>query len=131
MKKVLLLSTAMAFLPALAFAQNFDFSASNDDIAYASLFSGNFSLLLSIVIGLIATFLVFRASQKLRGGLFGWVLNYISIGMLFVVLGTISTVMNLWFYGFWLNIISTAFFAMGYIFMVLGANKLLKGIMNN
>ena len=116
--------------PLSAFAQRLDVPLSNDSVAYASIFAGNFSLLLSIVIGIIATFIVFRAARKLGGGLFGSVLNYIGIGMLFVVLGTISTVIDSWITDSLFNIIGTAFFALGYIFMVIGANKLLKGIMN-
>jgi hypothetical protein len=103
---------------------------SNDEFAYASVFAGNFSLLLSIVIGIIATILVFRAAKKLGGGLFGLVLNYIGFGMSFVALGTLFSVLSPWFEGFWFDVISTTFFATGYIFMVLGANKLLKGIIS-
>jgi len=109
---------------------NFNTQFSNDSFAYASIFAGNFSLLLSIIIGIIATALVFRAAKRLGGGLFGSILNYIGVGMLFIVLGNISAVVDPWFVGFWFDITSTAFFAGGYIFMVLGANKLFKGIMN-
>ena len=84
----------------------------------------------SIIIGIIATYFVFRAAHKLGGGLFGSVLNYIGIGMLFIALGTISTVADSWFSGLWFGIVSTVLFASGYIFMVIGANKLLKGIIN-
>lgn len=129
MKKLLLLGAAAA-LPASALAQGWNAPIANDGFAYASLFAGNFSLLLSIVIGVIATSLVFRAAKKLGGGLFGLVLNYISVGMLFIVLGTLFSVAGPWFEGFWLNVVSMACFALGYIFMVIGANKLLKGIMN-
>jgi hypothetical protein len=111
-----------------------DSSIFNDQYAYASVFAGNFSLLLSIVIGAIATYLVFRAAKKLGGGLFGLVLNYIGIGMLLIVMGSISTVSNPWLVSFWPNVIGvmgTVFFATGYIFMVIGANKLFKGIMSN
>ena len=128
MKKFLLLSFAL--LPAVTYAQSWNLSASNDQFAYASIFSGNFSLLLSIVIGIIATILVFRSAKKMRGGLFGSILNYIDAGMLFIVLGTIAAFVDTWFSGLWFNVISTAFFALGYIFMVIGANKLLKGIMS-
>jgi ABC-type spermidine/putrescine transport system permease subunit II len=128
MKKFLLLS--LGLLPVITFAGGLNGLSSNDQFAYASIFSGNFSLLLSMVIGMIATFLVFRSAQKMRGGLFGSILNYIALGMLFIVLGTIATFIDTWFSGFWFNIISTAFFALGYIFMVVGANKLLKGIMS-
>jgi len=130
MKKLLLLNIVGVLLPAAASAQGPNMSLSNDGFAYASIFAGNFSLLLSIVIGIIAAILVFRAAKKLGGGLFGSVLNYMGIGMSFIVLGTLTAVFSSWFVGFWFNIISTAFFAMGYIFMVVGANKLLKGIMN-
>ena len=109
---------------------NFSTQVSNDGFAYASVFAGSFSLLLSIVIGLIAIFIVFRAARKLGGGLFGSVLNYIGIGISLIVLGTITTVVDPWNTGLGFNIASTACFAMGYIFTVIGANKLLKGIMN-
>ena len=129
MKKFLFLIIGAAW-PLAAFAQEWSGSLSSNDIAYASVFAGNFSLLLSIVIGIIATSLVFRSAKKLGGGLFGSVLNYIGVGMLFIVLGTIFTVADPWFMDFWINMISTTCFALGYIFMVVGANKLLKGIMN-
>lgn len=130
MKKFLLSTFIWFTLPALTFAQGIENSISNDGFAYASLFAGNFSLLLSIVIGIIATFFVFRVAKKLGGGLFGSVLNYIGIGMLLVVLGTMATIVDKWTIVFWANIMSTVLFALGYIFMVVGANKLFKGIMN-
>jgi ABC-type spermidine/putrescine transport system permease subunit II len=131
MKKFLLLSVAGIIAPLTSLAQSLDVPLSNnDDYAYASIFAGNFSLLLSIVIGIIATFLVFRAAKRLGGGLFGLVLNYIGVGMVFIVLGTLFSVAITWYGGFWLNVMSTSFFALGYIFMVIGANKLLKGIIN-
>ena len=50
--------------------------------------------------------------------------------MIFIVLGTASMVVDIWFSAIWFNIINTVFFAFGYIFLVVGANKLLKGIMS-
>lgn len=129
MKKALLFNLIIILSPLVVFGQMTG-SISNDDFAYASVFAGNFSLLLSIVIGIIAAFLVFRAARKLGGGLFGLILNYIGVGMSFVVLGTLFSVIGPWFQGFWFNVMSTAFFALGYIFMVIGANRLLKGIIN-
>jgi len=130
MKKYLLLIILGLVGPITALAQKWDVESSENGFAYASIFAGNFSLLLSIVIGIIATWLVFRAAKRLGGGLFGSVLNYIGFGMLLIVLGNISAVVDPLFAGFWLNITSTALFAAGYIFMVIGANKLFKGIMN-
>lgn len=116
--------------PIITLAQTWYVPQSEDNYAYASIFAGNFSLLLSIVIGAIATVIVFRAARKLGGGLFGAVLNYIGIGMMLIVFGTIATVVGPLFTGFWLNLVSTICFAIGYIFTVIGANKLFKGIMN-
>src|SRR3989344_2736912 len=131
MKKFLLLSSALIITPVSVLAQKFGGQIPDDGFAYASVFAGNFSLLLSIIIGIIAIFIVFRAAKKLGGGLFGSVLNYIGIGVSLIVLGTISTIVDPWYTGFDFNIASTVFFAMGYIFAVIGANKLLKVIMNN
>lgn len=103
---------------------------SSDTVAYASIFAGNFSLLLSIVIGIIATSIVFRAAKKMGGGLFGSILNYIGIGMVLVVVGSLSSFLGTWLPGLWVNILNTVCFSLGYIFMVIGANKLLKGIIN-
>ncbi len=130
MKKFFLLTILGTILPSIASAQQIGESISNDGVAYASVFAGNFSLLLSVVIGIIATFFVFRVAKKLGGGLFGSILNYIGIGMFLVVLGTITTIVDKWVVDFWPNVSSTVFFATGYIFMVIGANKLFKGIMN-
>lgn len=130
MKNFLTLNIIGALLPSIVFAQRQNTPLPEGDFAYASVFAGDFSFLLSLVIGIIATFFVFRAAKKLGGGLFGLVLNYIGIGMFFVVLGTLFLATGPWLEGLWLDIISTACFAVGYIFMVIGANKLLKGIMN-
>ncbi len=125
------------FLPSLLFAGSIDsnydapnYYLSEDSIAYASVFVGNFSILLSIVIGAIATGYVFIAARKMGGGLFGQVLYYIGIGMVFVVLGTVSIVLAPWIPASMLRMIHTISFSLGYIFMVLGANKLLRGIMS-
>jgi hypothetical protein len=130
MKKFFLLSIVGSLGPVTVLAQKWDVQVPDDSFAYASLFTGSFSLLLSIIIGIIAVFIVFRSAKKLGGGLFGSVLNYIGIGVSLIVLGTIATIINPWYTGLGFNIVSTAGFAMGYIFTVVGANKLLKGIMN-
>ncbi len=132
MKNIKLAAAALSVfvLPALVFGQNRDIMVSGDEVAYASYFAGDLSLLLSVVIGVIATWFVFRAARKMGGGLFGSVMNYISLGMLLMVIGTISTFLGNWFTGVWFDVVNTACFALGYIFMVVGSNKLLKGIIN-
>ncbi len=129
--KNLIFGLLISFGPMLALAQSREAFVNDGGVAYASLFAGNLSLLLAIVIGIVATIYVFRAASKMGGGLFGLVLNYIGIGMIFIVLGTATMVVDIWFSALWFNIINTVFFAFGYIFLVVGANKLLKGIMSN
>jgi hypothetical protein len=127
----ILVTTSLAFLaPLSTFAQNRGEVIANDQVAYATIFTGDFSMLLSIVIGVIATSLVLRAARRMGGGLFGSVLNYIGVGMALIVLGTISVVFDTWGSGVWFSVINTVCFATGYIFIVIGANKLLKGIIN-
>lgn len=130
MKKFILSIIFWILGPVVASAQSWEGQIPDDGFAYASVFAGNFSLLLSVVIGIIATFIVFRSAKKLGGGLFGSVLNYFGVGVLLIVLGTIATVVDPWFSGLGFNVVSMVFFALGYIFAVVGANKLLKGIMN-
>ena len=129
-KMMILSLVVFAGGPLMAFAQGREASILNDDVAYASIFAGDLSLLLSTVIGIMATFFVFRAAKKMGGGLFGYVLNYIALGMVFIILGTASIFVNNWFSDVWFNVINTVCFAFGYIFIVIGANKLLKGIIN-
>ena len=101
-----------------------------DSLSYASSFTGSLSLWVSILIAIIASVLVLRAAHKMGGGLFGTVLNLIGIGMLLVAIGTIAIALSPWFPENILSLTHTAFFSLGYICVVLGANKLLKGIMN-
>lgn len=129
LKKIVFIGL-MLLHPSLLLAQGRDDIILGGGAGYASIFTSNLSLLLSIVIGVIATVYVFRAGSKMGGGLFGLILNYIGVGMVFIVLGTISMVIDSWFNALWFNIINTTLFALGYIFLVIGANKLLRGIMS-
>ena len=128
--RVSILGLLGLMIPLQLFAQERDTLISSDGVAYASIFAGDLSLLLSIVIGIIATSFVLRAAKKMGGGLFGSVLNYIAVGMVLVVLGSVSIFIGNWLSGVWFNVINTICFATGYIFMVIGANKLLRGIVN-
>jgi|SRR3989344_3249917 len=130
MKKLLTI-LSLVVSPSIASATALQIPTADDGIVFASMFTGDFSLLLSILIGIIATVLVFRAAKKMGGGLFGLVLKYIGFGMLFIVMGSLTTFLNPWVEELWLRVFNTIFFAFGYIFMVIGANKLLKGLMNS
>lgn len=100
-----------------------------DPVAYYLVYVRSFSFLIALVIGIIASVLVIQSARKMGGGLFGSVLNFMGLGMLAVVLGTISVGASDWLPVGWASLVHTVLFSSGYILMVLGAHKLLKGIM--
>jgi hypothetical protein len=123
-----LITTLAIFLPKVIYAQGFEFLDKGDGIAYASFFTGSLSFLLSIIIGVIATYFIFRSATKMGGGLFGSVLNYIGIGTALIVFGAISILFLPVALGGWVFFARTVFFAIGFIFLAIGAEKLLRGI---
>ena len=100
-----------------------------DTINYASNFAGSLSLWLAIIIGIIASILVLRSARKMGGGLFGAVLKLIGVGMFVVAIGSVFLALPSLIPQNFTSLAHTVFFSVGYICMVLGANKLLKGIM--
>ena len=101
-----------------------------DTITYASDFSSTLLLWVSILIGVIASVLVLRSAGKMGGGLFGSVLNFFGYGMIMVVAGSVLKAVSPWVLSPFIDLGHTIFFSLGFILMVLGANKLLKGIMS-
>lgn len=101
-----------------------------DPIAYYSNFAGSFSSWMGIAIGIIATVLVLRSAGKMGGGLFGKVLNLMGLGMGLVTLGSLSVVAASWVPASFVALSHTVLFSLGFVLMVLGANKMLKGIMS-
>ncbi len=65
MSKVKFIVGLLTLAPLGLSAQGRDAVISSDEVAYASIFAGDFSLLLAVVIGVIATFFVFRAAKKM------------------------------------------------------------------
>ncbi len=106
-------------------------SIETSGVGYASAFTGNFSFLLAILIGVAATYFVFSSARKMGGGLFGVVLKYMGFGMVFIVLGAVSVVLRPFLISVWQELIQTVLFSLGFVFLVLGAQKLLKGITIN
>jgi hypothetical protein len=101
-----------------------------DTISYASGFVSQLSTWIGVIIGIIATVLVFRSSGKMGGGLFGSVLNLFGLGMVMMILGTLSVIFSNWIPVAYLEISRMVVFSTGYVLMVLGAQRLLKGIMS-
>ncbi len=113
-------------LPAIASAGVADILVQIEDNSglFASL-----SLWSTIIIMFVTSAMVWVGGRQMRGGVFGTVLNYFSIGMSLVVLGFVSglalgdNTANLY-----LKLTHDSLFIIGYILMGIAASKLLKAI---
>lgn len=88
------------------------------------------SLWSTLIIALSASVLVWMGGRKMRGGVFGSVLTFFSIGMTLVFLGFTTEIpwLEEQFPQFYLKLTHDSLYIMGYILMVVAANRLLKVI---
>lgn len=125
MKYITVLS--LTLFPALAFADTVEKLASFEDNSglFASL-----SLWSAGIIAFITIIMVWIGGSRMHGGIFGSVLNYFSAGMTALFLGFITGVP--WVQGltspFYLDLLNSSLYIIGYILMGIAANKLLGAI---
>lgn len=84
------------------------------------------SLWATLIIASVTSAMVWASGRTMRGGVFGKVLTYFSIGMTLVFLGFVTEVP--WFKGvepLYLKLAHSSLYTMGYIFMGIAAHKLL------
>lgn len=88
------------------------------------------SLWSAIIVAFVTSVMVWWGGRQMHGGVLGKVLVYFSIGMTLIFLGFVAgtplvdTLMS----ALYLQIAHDSLFIVGYIFMGLGASKLLKTI---
>lgn len=118
----------VATLPMLAFA-------GGDALVQLAQFEDNSKLLESLslwstlIIAFVTSGMVWVGGRTMRGGVFGKVLTYFSIGMTLVFFGFLTEVP--WVQGFsplYLKLAHSSLYLLGYIFMGLAANKLLRTV---
>lgn len=87
------------------------------------------SLWSTIIIAFVTSAMVWVGGRSMRGGVFGRVLTYFSIGMTLVFFGFVTEAP--WASGIsplYLSLVHSSLYILGYIFMGVAANKLLKTI---
>ncbi len=124
-----LVSLSLILIPAFVLA---DTSGTLDMLANFEDNSGLFyslSLWSTIIIMFVTSAMVWIGGRQMKGGVFGKVLTYFSIGMMLVVLGFVSGspfTQNI--SSLYLKLVHDSLYIVGYILMGIAASKLLKAI---
>lgn len=118
MKKILLVSSLL-FTPTLIFAESPDYvnTLVNDLAPRLSLWS-------AIIVAFAASVMVFVNARSMKGGVFGTVLNYFAVGMVFILGSFVVVSLNIFGSEGFAKTANNILFILGYIIMALAANKL-------
>lgn len=126
MKKVSFLILTSLFFTKTVYAESEIFST--EEIIAVSNTLQAYVLISAVLIAIIATVVVFRNAKKMKGGIFGTVLNYFGIGMVAILLGFISSSELSFLPTDDLNVVGNVLFIVGYILMAIAAVKMSKAI---
>ena len=126
MKKILFLILTSLFFTKTVYAESGIFST--EEIIAVSNTLQAYALISAVLIAIIATVVVFRNAKKMKGGIFGTVLNYFGIGMVAILLGFISGSELSFLPADDLNVVGNILFIIGYILMAIAAVKMSKAI---
>lgn len=89
-------------------------------------FANSFSVGIAMLVGILASFLVFVNAKKIGGGALAKVYNYFGLGMLFNLAGfVVSSLPNSWAPLLTVFRARDIFFIIGYTAMAVGAKKIL------
>ncbi len=90
----------------------------------------SYSLISAILIAIVTSILVAVNARKMKGGVFGTVLNYFSVGMFLVLAGFIAGSVPFWSsdYGGMIKVFHDVFYIIGYILMAVAAHKMFRVI---
>jgi len=118
-KKIMIIATLV--FPGLLFAQQAQIDYSEPISILAA-----YSLASAVVLGIVTSIVVLVNGRRMRGGIFGRALNYLGVGMLIVLVGTItplfSSITPTSLEGALPSILNTV----GYVIMAFAATKLLR-----
>lgn len=118
MKKILLVSSLL-FTPTFLFAGSPDYmNTLVDDLA------PRLSLWSAIIVAFAASVMVFVNARSMKGGVFGTVLNYFAVGMVFILGSFVVVSLNIFGSEGFAKTANNILFILGYIIMALAANKL-------
>ena len=126
MKKIII-STSI-FLFAFANIAHAEYLLSAEEISAMSGILQTYALGSALVVALVTSIVVFRNARKMKGGVFGKVLNYFGFGMVVVLIGhivdahpSLVPVENV-------STIDNTLFIIGYILMAIAATKMARAI---
>ncbi len=92
-------------------------------------FFASLSLWSTIIVMFVTCAMVWMGARQMRGGVFGTVLTYFSVGMMLVVLGFVSGLpLTENAPSLYLKLTHDSLYIIGYILMGIAASKLLKAI---
>jgi hypothetical protein len=114
--KILLLLIPILILSSPVIAQE-------DGANSVASFVGSYTLWAAIVIGFAASLATLFYAYRLQGGVVGVSLNFFGVGMLFIVLGFLTVVVE-WSDVSTRNLVHDIVFILGYISMLIGAFRL-------
>ncbi len=118
MKKILLIASLL-FTPALLWASSEDYvNTLVSDLA------PRLSLWSAIIVAFAASVMVFVNARSMKGGVFGTVLNYFAVGMVFILGSFVVVSLNVFGSEGIAKTVNNVLFILGYIIMALAANKL-------
>ena len=126
MKKILFLILTSLFFTKTVYAGSGVFST--EEITAVSNTLQAYVLISAVIIAIVATIVVFRNARKMKGGVFGSVLNFFGIGMVAILLGFISDSELSFLPVDDVNVVGNILFIVGYILMAVAAVKMSKAI---
>ncbi|MCK5590917.1 MAG: hypothetical protein KAI72_03075 [Candidatus Pacebacteria bacterium] len=126
MKKILFLILTSLFFTKTVYAGGDIFST--EEITAVSNTLQAYALISAVIIAIVATIVVFRNARKMKGGVFGSVLNFFGIGMVAMLLGFISDSELSFLPVDDVNVVGNILFIVGYILMAIAAVKMSKAI---
>lgn len=124
MKKTLYIICAFLSFAGVAHAQSF----SIDEIEAMTGVLQTYALGSAVIVAFATSMIVFGNARKMRGGVFGKVLNYFGVGMVFVLLGFVANAFPNMVPINDSGVVSNILFIVGYVLMAVSASKLSRAI---
>jgi hypothetical protein len=127
MKKTVYFSFVLLLFARVAHA-SFDYSLSQEDVEAMTRVLQTYAHVSAIIVASLTSVIVFNSAHKMRGGVFGKVLNYFGAGMLFVLSGFIINAYPNFIPISDSGVVSNILFITGYVLMAVSATKLSRAI---
>lgn len=85
-----------------------------------------YSVASAVALGIVTSVIIIINGRRMKGGVFGGALKYLGIGMLIVILGTISSFPLSFIPQYLQGVLPSILNTIGYIIMAVAANSILK-----